>query len=199
MNEQHVLCPCKFTAAINVLACGVDSTIALTSLWKQGTCTKKCDGVMRNSGKELENTGWEGTGQAMRAISIAIGPDTQMGTSRNSSDSSMGMCPCHRMCGRSVARPIDTYRSNKLGAARVIEFVAPPAGVDIPQPVGCGCRLRYRHFHAERRRCMVDGVTRSWTGLRRAHANSGFATLLSARPSCRFRRRYLRSSQAVSG
>src|SRR5271167_1853954 len=103
------------------------------------------------------------------------------------------------MCGRSVAGTIDTYRSNKLGAAGVIEFVAAPARVDVPQSVGCRCCLRYWHLHAERWRCMVDGVTRGWTDLRRAYANRCFTTLLSARPSCRFRWRYLRSSQADSG
>jgi len=71
----------------------------------------------------------------------------------------------------------------KLEDRGLVEFVATPACVDLPQSLARGCGFRYRYFHAERWGCMVDGVTRCRADLRRAHPDRCFATIFSAGPS----------------
>lgn len=76
--------------------------------------------------------------------------------------------------------------------------MAPSPRADFPQLTSRRCRLRYRHVHAERRRRVADGVARRRTDLRCAHADRFLATVFSAGPSRRFRRRYRRPPQARS-
>ena len=78
--------------------------------------------------------------------------------------------------GSSIAR----YHGKELEVAGRSEPIATAARAHIPQSVGRRCCLRYRYFHAERRRCMVDGVARCRSDLRRADTDRRIVTVLSA-------------------
>src|SRR5580698_1216326 len=65
--------------------------------------------------------------------------------------------------------PVDRYRRKEPEHEGLIEFMATPPCIDLPQSVGRRCGFRYRNLHAERWSRMVDGVTRCRADLHCAH------------------------------
>src|SRR6202021_1306336 len=60
--------------------------------------------------------------------------------------------------------------------------VATASSNDFSQSVGRGRHFRCRRFHAERRRCMVDGLTRRRADLRCTDADRRFLTIFFTGP-----------------
>ena len=97
-----------------------------------------------------------------------------------------------------LRNPIGDQHSKRLNDTRADRLRAATSGSGISQSADSRSCLRYRHFHAERWRRVVDGFAARWPGLCGPYPNCGLPPLLFTRTTCGFRWRHLRSPQTRS-